>query len=144
MSTEENTAAVRRFWEGFNAHNLDVWDEVCTTDFINHNPALPTPDADLPTIKQLIGVLLAAFPDMTSSEDDLIAVGDKVVTRRTLRGTHKGEFMGIAPTGKEMAFSGAWLVQLSNGKLKQQWVYSDLLGLLRQLGAIPAPEPGGS
>jgi len=144
MSTEENTAAVRRFWEGFNAHNLDVWDEVCTSDFINHDPGLPTPDADLPTIKQTIGGLLAAFPDMTSSEDDLIAAGDKVVTRRTMRGTHKGEFMGVLPTGKDIAFSGAWIAHLSNGKLKEMWVYFDALGLLIQLGAIPAPGPGGS
>ena len=144
MSTEQNIAAVRRFWEGFNAHNLNVWDEVCTTDFINHDPGLPTPDADLPTLKQTIGGLLAAFPDMTSSEEDLIAAGDKVVVRRTLRGTHKGEFMGVAATGKEMAFTGVWLAHLSDGKLKEQWVYFDTLGLLRQMGAIPAPEQGGS
>ncbi len=138
MSAEENKAAVRRFWEGFDVHNLGVWDEVCAADFINHDPGLPVPDADLPTIKQIIGGLLAAFPDLTSSEDDLIAEGDKVATRRTLRGTHKGEFMGVAPTGKKVAFSGVWLARLSNGKLKEQWVYFDAMGLLRQIGAIPA------
>jgi predicted ester cyclase len=143
MATDENTAVVRRFWEGFNAHNLDVWDEVCTTDFINHDPGLPTPDADLATIKQTIGTLQAAFPDMTSVEDDVIAAGDKVVTRRTLRGTHKGEFMGVVATGREVVFSGVWLAQLSNGKIKEQWVYFDALGLLLQIGAIPAP-PSGS
>ena len=62
--SEQNIATVRRFWEGFDAHNLDVWDEVCTPDFINHDPALPTPHADLPTLKQTIGGLLAAFPDI--------------------------------------------------------------------------------
>ena len=144
MATQQNTAAVRQFWDGFNAHNLDVWDEVCTTDFINHDPGLPTPEADLATIKQTIAALLAAFPDMTSAEDDLIAAGDKVVTRRTLRGTHEGKFMDVAPTGKPVAFSGVWLAQLSNGKLKEQWVYFDALGLLRQIGALPAPGPGGS
>ena len=144
MSTEENTAAVRRFWEGFDAHNLDVWDEVCTTDFINHDPGLPTPDADLATIKQTIGGLQAAFPDMRSVEDDLIAAGDKVVTRRTLRGTHKGEFMGVLATGKEVAFTGAWIAYLSKGKIKEQWVYFDALGLLQQIGAIPAPPPSAS
>ena len=74
----------------------------------------------------------------------MVAAGDKVVVRRTLRGTHKGEFMGVAATGKEMAFSGVWLAHLSDGKLKEQWVYFDTLGLLRQMGAIPAPEQGGS
>ena len=137
MSTTANTAVVRRFWEGFNAHNLDVWNDICTTTFINHDPGLPTPDADLPTLKHSIGALLAAFPDITSSEDDLIADGNKVVTRRTLRGTHTGEFMGMAPTGKEVTFGGAWLAHLSNGKLTEQWVYFDAVGLLRQLGALP-------
>lgn len=139
MTTEDNKAAVRRFWESFNAHQLDGWDEVCTSDFINHDPGLPTPDADLPTIKQAIGGLLAAFPDMTSSEDDLIAEGAKVVVHRTLRGTHRGEFMGVAATGKAVAFSGVWLAHLSQGKLQEQWVYFDAVGLLRQIGAIPAP-----
>jgi len=139
MATEENKAVVRRFWEGFDAHNLDVWDEVCTTDFINHDPGLPTPDADLPTLKQSIEGLQAAFPDITSSEDDLIVAGDKVVMRRTLRGTHKGEFMGVAPTGKEMTFTGIWFARLTGGKIDEQWVQFDALGLLRQMGAIPMP-----
>ena len=51
-SIETNVAAVRRFWDGFNAHTLAVWDEVCAATFVNHDPGLPTPDADLPTIKQ--------------------------------------------------------------------------------------------
>ena len=140
MSIEQNKAAVRRFWEGFNAHNLDVWDEVCTPDFINHDPGLPTPDADLPALKQSISGLLAAFPDITSSEEDLIAEGDKVIVRRTWRSTHKGEFMGAAPTGKEVTFTGTAIARLSGGKIDEQWVNFDTLGLLQQIGAIPAPE----
>ena len=59
-SIESNIAAVRRFWDAFNAHSLAVWDEVCSASFVNHDPGLPTPDADLPTIKQAIGAMLAA------------------------------------------------------------------------------------
>ena len=109
MATDINLAAVRRFWDGFNAHNLAVWDEVCTASFVNHDPGLPTPDADLPTIKQTIGGLLAAFPDMRSSEDDLLAADDRVAVRRTMRGTHHGGFMGVGPTGTEVTFGGIWL-----------------------------------
>jgi len=138
-STEANVTAVRRFWDGFNAHNLAVWDEVCATTFVNHDPGLPTPDADLPTIKQTIGGMLTAFPDMQTSEDDLIAQDDTVVVRRTMRGTHQGEFMGIAPTGKAVTFTGMWLARLSDGRLDEQWVSFDALGLLRQLGTIPEP-----
>jgi hypothetical protein len=138
-SIEANVAAVRRFWEGFNGHNLAVWDEVCAASFINHDPGLPRPDADLPSIKSAIGGMLAAFPDMQSSEDDLVADGEAVVVRRTMRGTHQGEFMGIAPTGKRVTFTGIWFARLKGGRLQEQWVSFDALGLLRQLGAIPEP-----
>ena len=139
MANEANVTAVRRFCGGFDDHNLDVWDEVCAADFVNHDPGLPTPDADLPTLKQAIGGLLVAFPDIRSSEDDLVAAGDTVVVRRTLRGTHRGAFIGVAPTGKEASFTGIWLAHLRGGKLAEQWVCFDAPGLLRQLGAIPAP-----
>ena len=134
---EQNITALRRFWEGFNAHNLDIWDEVCAPDFINHDPGLPVPDADLATLKNVIGGMLAAFPDMTSTEDDVIAAGDKVAVRRTLSGTHKGEFMGVPATGKKVAFEGVWLAHFENGKYKEMWVYFDVLRLLRGIGAIP-------
>jgi len=133
-----NIAAVQRFWQGFNAHKLDIWDEVCAGDFINHDPGLPTPDANLVTIKQMIAQLMfGAFPDMQAIEQDLIVDGDKVVTRRILRGTHQGAFMGVAPTGKTVNVGGVWLSHLSNGKIKEQWVYFDALGLLHQVGAKP-------
>ena len=144
MSTEQNKAAVRRLWEGFNAHNLDVWDEVCTPNYINHDPGLPVPDADLQTIKQIIGGLQAAFPDMTSSEEDLIAEGDKVVVRMTFRATHKGEFMGVAASGKAVTFSGIFIDRLTGGKIAEQWVVFDVMGLMTQIGGVPAPGQGGS
>ena len=139
MATDTNVAAVRRFWEGFNAHDLDIWDQVCNSSFVNHDPGLPTPDADLPTLKQTIGGLQTAFPDLQSSEDDLLAVGDRVAVRRTLHGTHRAEFMGIQPTGKHVTLGGIWLARLRDGKLDEQWVYFDALGLLREIGAVTLP-----
>ena len=140
MSTEQNKAAVRRYWEGFNAHNLDVWDEVCTSNHINHDPGLPVPDADLQTIKQLIGGLQAAFPDLNSSEEDLISEGDKIVVRRTFRGTHKDEFMGVAASGNKVTFSGIFIDRLTGGKIEEQWVVFDVMGLMQQIGGVPAPK----
>lgn len=147
MTTTEtltvNVAAVRRFWEGFNTHNLDLWDEVCAPAFINHDSSLPTPDADLSSIKQTIQtLLLTAFPDMQSEEQDLVAQGDKVVVRRIWRGTHRGELMGLAPTGKAVSCTGMALSQLREGKLVEQWVNFDLMSLLQQVGALPAPPQG--
>lgn len=81
--------------------------------------------------------MFSAFPDMQAIEQDLFADGDKVVTRRILQGTHQGEFMGIAPTGKAVTAGGVWLSHLRNGKLVEQWVYFDVLGLLHQVGANP-------
>ena len=137
--SEENKAVVRRFWEAFNSHNLDGWDESCAANFINHDPGLPTPHADLPTLKQTIGMLQTAFPDMKASEEDLISEGDRVVVRRTFRGTHKSEFMGVAPSGKEVEFTGIFVSRLSGDKIEEQWVVFDALGLLQQIGAGPGP-----
>lgn len=134
---ESNVRAVRRFWEGFNAHNLDVWDEVCAATFVNHDPSLPTPDADLATLKQTIHQLIDAFPDIESSEEDLIADSDAVVVRRSMRGSHRGEFVGIRASGRVVTFSGIWLARLNGGRLVEQWVSFDALGLLRQIGGVP-------
>lgn len=138
-----NLAAIQRFWQSFNSHNLDMWDELCASDFVNHDPGLLTSDADLATSKQAIVRLFGAFPDLQSIEQDLLVDGDKVVTRRSLRGTHQGEFMGIAPSGKKVTAGGVWLTHFSDGKIKEQWVYFDVLGLLQQIGAILMPEKAG-
>ena len=140
MSQEENKTAVRRYWEGFNAHNLDVWDEVCTPNHMNHDPGTPVPDADLQTIKEIIGRMQAAFPDVKSSEEDLISEGDKIVVRMTFRGTHKGEFMGVAASGNEVKFSGIYIDRLTGGKIEEQWALYDTMGLMQQIGGVPAPE----
>ncbi len=65
--------------------------------------------------------------------------GNRVVVRRTVRGTHQGEWLGIAPTGKPVTFTGIWIARLTDGNLEEQWVNFDALGLLQQLGAIPEP-----
>jgi predicted ester cyclase len=140
MNTNENIAAIRRFWEGFNTHNLEIWDEVCAPGFRNHDAGLPTPDADLQTLKRSIAAaIFGAFPNMVSAEEDLIVEGNKVVVRRTLRGTHTGDLMGVAPTGREVAVGGVWIADMSGGKLQEQWVYFDALSMLQQVGALPAP-----
>jgi predicted ester cyclase len=138
-SKAANVSTIRRFWDGFNANDLDVWDEVCAATFVNRDPGLPTPDADLSTIKRTIGMMLAAFPDIRSAEEGLIADGDTVATRRTMQGTHQAEFIEIAPTGKAVAFTGIWLARLQGAQMQEQWVAFDALGLLRQIGAIPEP-----
>lgn len=87
-----------------------------------------------------MGVFHSAFPDFRVTLEDQIAEGKKVVNRWTVRGTHRGEFQGVAPTGKEVEFTGIPISTINEeGKLQESWENYDALGLMQQLGAIPAP-----
>jgi predicted ester cyclase len=83
--------------------------------------------------------LLAAFPDFHLTIEDQIAEGDKVVTRVTFRGTHLGEYRGIAPTGRQVVYGGIAVDRIADGRVVEGWHQADQLGLLRQLGATVAP-----
>jgi len=135
MSLSENREVVRRFWEGFNSHNLEVWDEICSEKNITHYAFLLGENVDLQRMKEITEEYLEAFPDLTSSEDDLLAEGDEVVTRMTFTGTHKGEFMGIAPSGKKISITGIFIDKLKDGKIVEAWAEFDNLEILRQIGA---------
>jgi predicted ester cyclase len=91
--------------------------------------------------KQFFDMFHAAFPDSSRTIEDQIAEGELVATRVTLNGTHRGEFQGISPTGKRIAVTGIWIDRVAGGKIVERWGAVDMLGLMQQLGAIPAPEP---
>jgi predicted ester cyclase len=80
-----------------------------------------------------------AFPDLRFTAEDIIAEGDKVAARYTMRGTHQGEFMGVAPTGNRIEVTGIDIVRFEGGKMVEHWANSDELGMMQQLGVIPAP-----
>jgi steroid delta-isomerase-like uncharacterized protein len=140
MSAEDNKAIVRRVYEEvINKGNLNVADETLTSDYVYRSPGSPEfrgPDG----FKQLITMYRTAFPDLHLDVDDLIAEGDTVVSRWTGRGTHQGELMGIPPTGKQVTVTGVVISRFSGGKAAEDWELIDTLGMLQQLGAIPAPE----
>jgi steroid delta-isomerase-like uncharacterized protein len=140
MSTEQNNAVVRRlFDEAINKGNLNVADETLTTDYVYRSPGSPElhgPDG----FKQLIMMYRTACPDVHLDIDETIADGDTVVTRWTGRGTQLGEFMGIPPTGKQVTVTGVIITHFKGGKAAEEWELMDMLGLLQQLGAIPASE----
>ncbi len=81
----------------------------------------------------------AGFPDLHITIEDIIAEGDKVATRATARGTHKGEFMNIPPTGKQVTVTSIAIQQIAGGKVVEVWVNIDHLGMMQQLGAVPPP-----
>ena len=139
MSTEENKAIARRFYaEVWNKGNLDVADELLAADFVDH-AAPPGFAPGVAGAKQVFSFYRAAFPDLQVNAEDLIAEGDRVVARWSSSGTHKGDFMGIPPTGKQVQITGIDLFRFSGGKIAEHWGVFDQLGMLQQLGVAPSP-----
>jgi steroid delta-isomerase-like uncharacterized protein len=142
MSTEDNKATVRRLIEEvWNQGNLAVFDELYPPNFIFHDPNLPhvrTREDD----KRWITETLNAYPDFHMTIDDMIAEGDQVVVRLTARGTNTGDIVAPMPrpaTGKQVTMTGIAIARLANDKFVEIWHQLDTLGLLQQLGVIPAP-----
>lgn len=137
MSTEENKALIRRFVdEAQSQGNIGAVDQFLITDFVDHSALFGMP----PTregVKQLFTMLRTAFPDLHATIHDQIAEGNKVVTRKTLSGTHQGELMGIPATGKQVAIDVIDILQIAGGKITDHWTVVDQLGLMQQLGVIP-------
>ena len=139
MGTEENKAAVRRLVrEVVNGGDFGAFEQLVAPDFVAHS-APPGAPPTRETLRHLIEGFRAAFPDLETTEEDLVAEGDKVVVRLTYTGTHRGEFWGIPPTGKGFTITSVELYRIADGKVVESWVGSDRLGLLQQLGVIPAP-----
>jgi len=138
MSTEDPRALARRFYEVFNRGDLDKLDEFVPANFVDHNP-FPGQPPGLEGLKYSLNVFRSGFPDIKVTNDDVLVAGDKVVVRSTARGTNTAPFMGIPPTGKpiEIAAIDIWTVR--SGKLVEAWHVEELLQMMMQIGAVPAP-----
>ena len=137
MENTANKAIARSLVGSLTAGNLDVANELLSTDFIAHMSGLPEPIRGVEAFKQYVSVHAVALPDQHYTFEDEIAEGDKVVLRWTVRGTHKGEFRGIPPTGKQIAFSGVNTYRIASGKVVEEWSDFDRLDILQQIGVIP-------
>jgi ketosteroid isomerase-like protein len=134
----ENKAIIRRVVdEVWNQRKLDVLDEICAPNFALYDPSVPGLSRGPEGAKQYVGLFCAAFPDIRVTADDLFAEGDKVALRWSATGTHQGELMGIAPTGKQVTVTGHAIYRIANGKIEEDWITGDTLGVLQQLGVIP-------
>ncbi len=139
MSPDENKALARRWFEdGFNAHNLAIMDELFAPDFVEHTPYGP-PTQGREVAKQGIGGAFAAMPDLRLTVEDVIAEGDKVTVRFVTTGTQTGDLMGIPATGKAVTTTTIEILRFEDGKIAENWMESDTLGMMQQLGVIPAP-----
>ena len=133
MSREINLAAQDRFRHAINTGEFGVFDEIVAPNSIDHDPApgqVDGPDG----FRSLFGGLRSAFPDLNVSVEHMVADDDNVTFAYTVSGTHRGEFMGSAPTGKHFAVRGVQIGRFSDGKLVERWGSTDQLGILQQLG----------
>lgn len=144
---EENIATARRvIEEAFGQGNLDVLDEVCADNMVDHDPIMG--DQDKEAIKQTIASYREAFPDLSFTVEDIFAAGDKVVIRWSGNGTFQNEFMGQQPTGdKGDPVKGIGIDRFDeDGQIVESWTQWDTLTFMRDIGAIPeaAAAPAGS
>src|SRR5579872_5975548 len=135
MSSKECKAIERRFKEAaWDCHDPDAADEFVDPDVEEHN-SLVGAGRGREGYKRAMRMAFYAFPDAELIQEDLIAEGDKVVERWTMRGTHRGEFMGVSPTNRQVTVGGIDIYRYKDGKRVETWSQFDGLGLLRQLGA---------
>ncbi len=136
MSIEENKIIVRRFFEvGSSRGDLDAANELLAPDFVLHVPLPCSPGVR--GINEVVSACRAAFQDLDVTVVDMVAEKDMVAARFTARGIHKGDFMGLPPTGKPIAMTGMEIFRLENGKIAELWGEANLLGLMQQLGILP-------
>lgn len=139
MTREENVAAQEKFAEGVNSGNFDVFDEVVDPDVVDHDPA-PDQGPGPEGFKQLFQTMRTAFPDLEVTPEHMIATDDDVALAYTINGTHEGEFLGVAPTGRRITARGVQIGRFRDARLVERWGSSDQLSILQQLGAMDGQE----
>ena len=134
MSLEANKQLARGYFEAFLAKDVAWFKEHIEPGFRRHDPGLPFEVVGPQGVERLADALLPAIPDMRLDIEDVVAEGEKVLVRLTIRGTHQGELLGIAPTGRAVEVAVLDLFHVRGGKLVEHWALLDNLGLLKQLG----------
>jgi steroid delta-isomerase-like uncharacterized protein len=139
--SSENVALIRRWFEEvWNKGRMEAIDEMCRPDAIGHGQAQHKVDIGLHEFRQLARDLRAGFPDIHITIHETLAEGDKVVARWNATMTHSGPFLGIAATGKKAEVTGTSIQRIVDGKIAEGWDNWDQLGLLVQIGAVPAAQ----
>jgi steroid delta-isomerase-like uncharacterized protein len=133
-------SVVRSFFDGINANDASVLEELVADDFVEREtfPGIP-PDKE--GVRQFFAMFRSAFPDFRMEPHEIIAEGDLACVRSTTTGTHEGEFMGIPPTGKKIEVLGFDLVRVRDGQAVEHWGLLDAMTMMQQLGAIPEQAP---
>jgi len=136
-TTESNKEVIRKFLEEvINQNRLDRADDLVVEDFVELDP-LPGQRQGREGLKEVLGMMRAAFPDIHWMVEEMVAEGDTVASRFTWTGTHRGEFLGVPATGRSVVVKGMVLDQLVGGKMSKSRILMDSLGMMQQLGAVP-------
>ena len=140
MSTEKNKQLIQHRAELMNRHDLEAALAMLHPNYQDHNAPPPGFPSGIEGDKLFFTMLFQAFPDLEVKTEELIAEGDRVVERLTLRGTHKGMFMGASPTGKRLTWGFINIYRIVDAKVAEVWSEGDHLGLMQQIGLIPPPQ----
>lgn len=133
--SEQNKTLVRRFYdEVFNSKRLSLVDELCAPGFVDHNPS-PGQAPGAQGLKNWLQQFFHAFPDLKATVDEIVSERDIVVTRLTCKGTHKGTFMGAAPTGRTVRFTALDMVRIKDGRATEVWHEGNDAIVMMELGA---------
>ena len=138
MSIDENKRLVRHFVQVWTPGNLGLLDELAAPDIVLSYPALPQPVRGIEALRQFLAAFHAAFPDAHYTVEEEVAEGDKVVLRWRITGTQQGDLLGVPPTGRSVAWGGIAIFTVANGRVVSERGEEDALGLMQQLGVIPA------
>jgi steroid delta-isomerase-like uncharacterized protein len=133
----DNIEIIRRFERAFREGDQGTIDELCDRGLVDHNPA-PDHEPTLAGFKQKVAAFKATFPDIGEDLQDIVASGDAVATRWVVTGSQQQEFMGIAATGQPIRVEGMNFYRLKDGRVTDIWTQFDGVGMMQQLGAIPA------
>jgi predicted ester cyclase len=140
MSTisEDNKAAVRACFEAASKGNFDAFESILTRDYVLHPEGIRGAGG----LAEMVSVYRSAISDLHVDVEHQFTDGDYVATRVTVRGTHDGDLMGTAPTGRKVAFSMLTISRCQNGRIAEEWEIADTMALLQQVGAAPEPVAG--
>ena len=143
MSSAEvaaNKALFKRFHDAANTGDIELLanaiDELVAPDAVVRTP-LPIDVTGAEALKQIWAMLFTIYPDIHLTVEDVIAEGDKVVARNTVTGTHRGEFMGVAATGKSVTYNEIFIFRFADGRVVETWGVVDVLAQMKQIGVVP-------
>jgi steroid delta-isomerase-like uncharacterized protein len=135
---QSNKQVVRQFFEAMDRQDTETMDRlVSSTNYSLHFSGMPPMDWNT-NKKEFLAPFNKAFPDLSRNIVDMVAEGDKVAVSVNVTGTYKGEFQGIPPTGKQVSFTAMDILTIKHGKITEEWATADMMGLMQQIGAIPA------